>query len=125
MDHVGPSRSVMQMCQPRLASICCAAAAFLGVAMPVAIAWAEERPPPPAFPTSPFHRAQDGNQQTIPCRCSYRGQLVPVGTSVCMQTHVGRQIARCDLNINVTTWVPTGVSCEMSWQRNVVGAGNG
>jgi hypothetical protein len=104
----------MQMRQCRLASIGCAAGSLLAVVIPVATAWAAEGLAAPAFPTSPFHRVLDGNQQTIPCRCSYRGQLVPLGTSVCMQTHVGRQIARCDLNINVTTWVPTGVSCEMS-----------
>lgn len=64
--------------------------------------------------SSPFHRARDGNGQPIPCRCLLNGQLVPLGTTVCMTTHVGVQMARCDLSQNVTTWMPTGAPCEVS-----------
>ncbi|MEQ1649207.1 MAG: hypothetical protein ABL898_11520 [Hyphomicrobiaceae bacterium] len=71
--------------------------------------------PSAAFQTkSPFHRAKDADGQTIPCRCSFHGQLVPLGTLICMSTHLGTQIARCDLDVNVTSWVPTGIHCETS-----------
>ena len=73
---------------------------------------------PPAWSQSPFHRLQDGDAKTIPCRCSVQGRLVPLGTTVCMQTHLGTQLARCDLSINTTTWVPTGLPCETSSNRS-------
>ncbi len=63
---------------------------------------------------SPFHRMLDGNGQIIPCRCWLNGRLVPFGTTVCMRTHAGVQMARCDLAQNVTTWIPTGAPCEVS-----------
>ncbi|MBV1696332.1 MAG: hypothetical protein KGP27_17865 [Hyphomicrobiales bacterium] len=31
-----------------------------------------------------------------------------------MTTHVGTVIARCDLSLNNTTWVPTGEPCTLS-----------
>jgi hypothetical protein len=31
-----------------------------------------------------------------------------------MTTHLGVQLARCDLFLNNTSWVPTGVPCTMS-----------
>lgn len=79
----------------------------------------------PAWKTSPYHRVLDGNGQIIPCRCVFNGQRVPLGTTVCMQTHVGMQIARCDLNHNVTTWVPTGTPCRTSRPAAQSSYGNG
>ena len=31
-----------------------------------------------------------------------------------MNTHLGVQLARCDLMLNNTSWVPLGVPCIMS-----------
>ena len=31
-----------------------------------------------------------------------------------MNTHLGVQLARCDLFLNNTSWVPIGVPCTMS-----------
>ncbi|HXE69315.1 MAG TPA: hypothetical protein VN523_08145 [Hyphomicrobiaceae bacterium] len=31
-----------------------------------------------------------------------------------MNTHLGRQLTRCDLFLNNTSWVPTGVPCTTS-----------
>lgn len=63
---------------------------------------------------SPFHRMQDGNGRTIPCQCWIGGQLVQLGTTACLDTPKGRQMSRCSLVENVTSWVPTGESCQTS-----------
>ena len=63
---------------------------------------------------SPFHRMQDGNGRIIPCECWIGGQLVKLGTTACMDTPKGRQMSRCSLVENVTSWVPTGESCQTS-----------
>jgi hypothetical protein len=34
-----------------------------------------------------------------------------------MSTHLGVQLARCDLVLNNTSWIPTGVPCTMSRLR--------
>ena len=71
--------------------------------------------PPPAWPTSPFHGVISGaTGEPIPCRCRYRGGDYQLGTTVCMSTHLGVQLARCDLFLNNTSWVPIGVPCTMS-----------
>jgi hypothetical protein len=64
--------------------------------------------------SSPFHRMQDGNGRIIPCECWIGGQLVKLGTTACMNTPNGRQMSRCSLVENVTSWVPTGESCQVS-----------
>ena len=63
---------------------------------------------------SPFHRMQDGNGRIIPCECRIGGQLVQLGTTACLDTPNGRQMSRCSLVENVTSWVPTGESCQTS-----------
>lgn len=68
----------------------------------------------PKWMSSPFHRATNGDGKTIPCRCVVKGRSVPLGTTVCMATPEGVQMARCDLDQNVTSWVPTGAPCEIS-----------
>jgi hypothetical protein len=68
----------------------------------------------PAWPTSPFHGVIDGFGQRIPCRCRFRGEAYRLGETVCMNTHLGVQLARCDLALNNTSWVPTGVPCTIS-----------
>lgn len=75
--------------------------------------------PPPAAPgeawkSSPFHGAIDGSGRLIPCICRFRGQEFRLGAAVCMNTHVGTVIARCDLLYNNTTWVPTSEPCTVS-----------
>jgi hypothetical protein len=64
--------------------------------------------------TSPWHGAIDGFGQIIPCRCRYRGQEYRLGEVVCMQTHVGTVMTRCDLFINNTSWIPTTDACTIS-----------
>src|SRR3990170_1857099 len=68
----------------------------------------------PAWPTSPFHGVIDGAGKRIPCRCRFQGSAYALGDTVCMSTHLGVQLARCDLYLNNTSWVPTGVPCTMS-----------
>ncbi len=64
--------------------------------------------------TSPWHGAIDGFGQIIPCRCRYRGQEYRLGEVVCMQTHMGTVLTRCDLFINNTSWIPTTDACTIS-----------
>ncbi len=68
----------------------------------------------PAWPTSPYHGVTDGDGKRIPCRCRFQGSAFKLGDTVCMSTHLGVQLARCDLYLNNTSWVPTGVPCTMS-----------
>jgi hypothetical protein len=71
--------------------------------------------PPPAWPSSPFHGVIDGaTGLPIPCLCRYQGAVYRLGEEVCMTTHLGRQLTRCDLFLNNTSWVPTGVPCTIS-----------
>jgi hypothetical protein len=71
--------------------------------------------PPPAWPSSPFHGVISGaTGEPIPCRCRYRDSDFRLGSTVCMNTHLGVQLARCDLLLNNTTWVPIGVPCTIS-----------
>ena len=75
-------------------------------------------PPPPAWPTSPFHGVISGaTGEPIPCRCRHQGSAYRLGDTVCMSTHLGVQLARCDLVLNNTSWIPTGVPCTMSRLR--------
>jgi hypothetical protein len=71
--------------------------------------------PPPAWPSSPYHGVISGaTGEVIPCRCRFRDSDYRLGDTVCMQTHLGVQLARCDLFLNNTSWVPIGVPCTMS-----------
>jgi hypothetical protein len=71
--------------------------------------------PPPAWPTSPYHGVISGaTGEPIPCRCRFRDSDFKLGDTVCMNTHLGVQLARCDLFLNNTSWVPIGVPCTMS-----------
>jgi hypothetical protein len=84
------------------------------IAMSMIAARAEEPSAPPAWPTSPFHGVIDGGGKPIPCRCRFGGNAYKLGDTVCMSTYLGVQLARCDLALNNTSWVPTGVPCTMS-----------
>jgi len=70
--------------------------------------------PPEAWRTSPYHGALDGDGRRIPCLCRYRESDYRLGDTVCMNTHLGVQLARCDLLLNNTSWVPIGTPCTMS-----------
>ena len=70
--------------------------------------------PPPAWPSSPYHGVLDGDGKRIPCLCRFGGADYRLGDTVCMSTHLGVQLARCDLFLNNTSWIPTGVPCTMS-----------
>jgi len=84
-------------------------------------AWAadpEEKAPPAAWPTSPFLGAVDGvTGVPIPWLCRSGGSVYRLGDTVCMSTHLGVQMARCDLVLNNTSWVPIGVPCAMGSGR--------
>lgn len=64
--------------------------------------------------TSPWHGMQNGYGQVIPCRCRYQGQEYRLGEVVCMQTHMGTVMTRCDLFMNNTSWIPTTDACTIS-----------
>jgi hypothetical protein len=82
---------------------------------PAVAAPASNAAPGEAWRTSPFHRATSGaTGQPIPCRCRFQEREYRLGEAVCMTTHVGTVIARCDLNQNITTWVPTTDACVVS-----------
>jgi hypothetical protein len=71
--------------------------------------------PPPAWPTSPFHGVISGaTGAPIPCRCRFRDSDYRLGETVCMNTYLGVQLARCDLFLNNTSWIPIGVPCTLS-----------
>jgi hypothetical protein len=79
----------------------------------------------PAWPTSPFHGVISGaTGEAIPCRCRFQGNAYRLGDTVCMNTPLGVQFARCDLILNNTSWIPTGTPCTMSHLDSIpVGAG--
>jgi hypothetical protein len=107
---------------PKLSLVCAAVvAAMLLVplhpsrAVEEADGGAAQGVPPPAWPTSPFHGVISGaTGEPIPCRCRYRDSDFKLGDTVCMNTHLGVQLARCDLMLNNTSWVPIGVPCTIS-----------
>jgi len=74
--------------------------------------------PPPAWPNSPFLDTVDGiTGMPIPHLCRSGGSTFRLGDTVCMNTHLGVQLARCDLLLNNTTWVPIGVPCNLNSGR--------
>lgn len=68
----------------------------------------------PAYPTSPFRGVHDGSGRVIPCRCRFQGEQFQLGALVCMSTHAGVVLARCDLMLNNTSWIPTEMPCTLS-----------
>ena len=101
----------------------CALAIAVVAALPLCLQTASAEPPsshgqaaPPLenWRTSPYHGVIDGAGQVIPCRCRYRGQEFRLGEIVCMQTHMGTVMTRCDLFMNNTSWIPTTDACTIS-----------
>lgn len=68
----------------------------------------------PAYLTSPYHGVTDGDGRIIPCRCRFDGREFRLGDQVCMSTHLGIVMARCDLMLNNTSWIPTETACTIS-----------
>jgi hypothetical protein len=64
--------------------------------------------------TSPWHGVIDGAGRVIPCRCRFQGREYRLGEMVCMQTHAGTVLTRCDLFMNNTSWVPSSEACTIS-----------
>ena len=98
-----------------------AAAALLTVTGLLAVSLgfaAEPGAAEPNYLTSPYHGMRDGNGRIIPCRCRFQGRDYPVGEIVCMSTHLGTVLTRCDLAQNNTTWIPSNVACEVSDARS-------
>ena len=56
----------------------------------------------------------DGAGRVIPCRCRFQGREYRLGETVCMQTHMGTVLTRCDLFMNNTSWIPTSEACTVS-----------
>jgi hypothetical protein len=78
---------------------------------------ADDAPPGEAWKSSPFHGTINGaTGKAIPCFCRFQGRDFRLGASVCMQTHLGVVIAKCDLLLNNTTWAPTDQPCTLSWR---------
>ena len=69
---------------------------------------------PPSYPNSPYHGQIDGDGNVIPCRCRFRGERVMLGAVVCMETHIGTVLTRCDLRDGNTAWVPSNSPCNTS-----------
>lgn len=68
--------------------------------------------PPENWPTSPHRGVIDGwTGKPIPCRCRFNGQSYQLGTIVCMTTHVGTVLTRCDIVGNNTSWMPSKQPC--------------
>lgn len=85
--------------------------------VPAATLAADDPPAGERWRTSPYHRViNPATGKPIPCVCRFQGRDYPVGAAVCMQTHVGVVIAKCDLFLNNTTWAPTADPCTVSWR---------
>jgi hypothetical protein len=68
--------------------------------------------PPASFPTSPHRGVIDGSGRVIPCRCRFNGKAYQLGEIVCMRTHLGTVLTRCDIFGNNTSWMPSRQPCE-------------
>jgi hypothetical protein len=93
-----------------------AVAAVLSVAAVLGAVSANADPAPgEAWKSSPHHGVTNGaTGRPIPCLCRFRDRDFRLGDAVCMQTHLGVMITKCDLQLNNTTWVPTHQPCTLS-----------
>ena len=73
---------------------------------------APEGLPPANWPNSPYRGVIDGLGRVIPCRCRFNGKAYQLGEIVCMRTHVGTVLTRCDIFGNNTSWIPSRQFCE-------------
>ena len=68
----------------------------------------------PNYPGSKYRGAIDGDGRVIPCLCRFSDKHFRLGDVVCMSTHLGTVLTRCDLIDNNTSWIPTDVPCVTS-----------
>ena len=79
------------------------------------LAWADPPQPPPPDPRITSRHVIDGwTGLPIPCRCLYQGKDFKLGDTVCMATHVGVVMTRCELFLNNTAWMPTSAPCTIA-----------
>lgn len=45
------------------------------------------------------------------CTCRSRDGDIPVGGKVCLPSQEGWRVAQCVMEVNVTSWRPTGEAC--------------
>ena len=92
--------------------------AGLGLAAAIPALQAQQAAPGEAWKSSPFHGVPNAaTGKNIPCVCVFRGKEYRLGEAVCMQTHVGTVVTKCDLLLNNTTWAPTTEACNVSQAR--------
>lgn len=48
------------------------------------------------------------------CSCRVRGQNLPVGSEICLDTPKGASLFKCQMDQNVTSWRPLASPCPQS-----------
>ena len=96
----------------KLGCVWIAAGAMLAAG--IGSARAQDAPSAPDPRITPGQVIDGWTGKPIPCRCRYRGRTYQLGEVVCMKTHLGTRLTRCELVLNNTSWVPTQDSCAIS-----------
>ena len=50
-------------------------------------------------------------QPYAPCQCRYAGERFEIGTVMCLAMPGGSTLARCDMEVNVTSWTVIRQGC--------------
>lgn len=90
------------------------AAVAVAAAITPLSAHAEPKPGAPDPRITPGQVIDGWTGKPIPCRCRYGGQNYKLGDVVCMRTHLGTVLTRCELFLNNTSWMPTREPCTIS-----------
>ena len=53
------------------------------------------------------------------CTCKYKERDIPEGTTICMQTPNGAQMAKCEKVLNNTSWKFTNAVCPTANSQGV------
>jgi hypothetical protein len=48
------------------------------------------------------------------CTCRFMGRKYELGVMLCLKTPNGPRMARCELNLNNTSWKPTSTPCNIA-----------
>ncbi len=48
------------------------------------------------------------------CTCRFMGRKYALGVMLCLKTPNGPRMARCELNLNNTSWKPTSTPCNIA-----------
>ncbi len=48
------------------------------------------------------------------CKCRSNGEFFVQGEHTCIKTNDGYRLARCDMVLNLTSWIVVGDSCPMT-----------